>query len=115
MIKLTLLETGLKKALADNNFPGVINRIGSMLTLFFTKEESVSSFDDVCKCDIQIFSAYFKMALDSGIYLAPSQFEAGFVSIAHSDEDIDLTIAAANEAFKKTQIKTILNKNDINS
>lgn len=95
------LETGLKQALSDNGFTGVINRIGSMFTLFFTKEESVNSFDDVCKCDIGLFGKYFKLALDNGIYMAPSQFEAGFISIAHSDEDIDRTIEVANEAFSK--------------
>ncbi|MDA3928472.1 MAG: glutamate-1-semialdehyde 2,1-aminomutase [Prolixibacteraceae bacterium] len=99
--KSARLEKGLKKALVDNNVPGVITRIGSMFTLFFTKEDKVESFDDVCKCDTEFFAKYFKIALDSGIYMAPSQFEAGFVSIAHSNEDIDLTIEAANAAFKR--------------
>lgn len=99
--KSARLEHGLKEVLANNNYPGVINRIGSMFTLFFTKEESVNSFDDVCKCDNEAFVNYFKMSLDAGIYLAPSQFEAGFMSIAHSNEDIDKTIEAANAAIQK--------------
>ena len=99
--KSARLEKGLKEVLANNNYPGVINRIGSMFTLFFTKEESVNSFDDVCKCDNEAFVNYFKMSLDAGIYLAPSQFEAGFMSIAHSNEDIDRTIEAADAAIQK--------------
>ena len=99
--KSARLENGLKEVLANNNFPGVINRVGSMFTLFFTKEESVSSFDDVCNCDTSIFTKFFKMSLDAGIYLAPSQFEAGFMSIAHSNEDIDKTIKAADAAIQK--------------
>ncbi|MFA9391758.1 MAG: glutamate-1-semialdehyde 2,1-aminomutase [Prolixibacteraceae bacterium] len=99
--KSARLEAGLRQALIDNDFPGVINRVGSMFTLFFTKEESVTSFDDVCKCDTNLFAKFFKLSLDSGIYLAPSQFEAGFMSIAHSNEDIDRTIEAANAALKK--------------
>lgn len=99
--KSARLENGLKEVLALHNYPGVINRIGSMFTLFFTEAESVNSFDDVCKCDNAAFVSYFKMALDAGIYLAPSQFEAGFVSIAHSNEDLDKTIKAADAAIKK--------------
>lgn len=99
--KSARLENGLREVLELNNYPGVINRIGSMFTLFFTKEDAVNSFDDVCKCDTAIFAKFFKMSLDAGIYLAPSQFEAGFMSIAHSNEDIDKTIEAANAAIKK--------------
>jgi glutamate-1-semialdehyde 2,1-aminomutase len=98
--KSARLENGLKEVLANNNFPGVINRIGSMFTLFFTTEKSVNSFDDVCKCDTALFAKFFKLSLDAGIYLAPSQFEAGFMSIAHSNNDIDRTIEAANAALK---------------
>ena len=98
--KSARLEKGLKKALSDNNVPGVVTRIGSMFTLFFTKEESVNSFDDVCKCDTELFARFFKISLESGIYLAPSQFEAGFVSAAHTNEDIDKTIEAASSALK---------------
>lgn len=99
--KSARLENGLKEVLANNNYPGIINRIGSMFTLFFTEEDSVNSFDDVCKCDSKAFVNYFKMSLDAGIYMAPSQFEAGFMSIAHSNKDIDKTIEAANAAIQK--------------
>lgn len=99
--KSARLENGLKEVLAINNYPGVVTRIGSMFTLFFTEEETVTSFDDVCKCDTEVFSKYFKMSLDAGIYLAPSQFEAGFMSIAHAECDIDHTIEAADLAIKR--------------
>lgn len=93
------LEKGLKQALTDSGIPGVVNRIGSMFTLFFTEEKQVNSFADVSKCDTNRFAKFFKLSLESGIYLAPSQFEAGFVSIAHSDDDIDKTIKAAYHAL----------------
>ena len=76
-----------------------------MFTLFFTKEEKVTSFADVMKCDTKVFSDYFKYSLESGIYLAPSQFEAGFVSTAHSDEDIQRTIEASYNALQKIKQK----------
>ena len=99
--KSAMLGNGLKAALADLNFPGVINRAGSMFTLFFTKLPAVKSFDDVKTSDTGIFSSYFKLALEEGIYLAPSQFEAGFVSAAHHKNDIQHTIDSAHKAFEK--------------
>lgn len=98
--KSARLEKGLLEALKINGIPGVINRVGSMFTLFFTKEESVNSFDDVCKGNLNHFVSFFKSSLDAGIYLAPSQFEAGFMSIAHSNADIDRTVEAAEQAIK---------------
>lgn len=103
--KAALLEEGLQNNLKELNFKGLINRIGSMFTLFFTEEESVKSFADVCKCDTNIFGQYFKIALDSGIYLAPSQFEAGFVSNAHSNKDIENTVKASYMALKQLKNK----------
>lgn len=103
--KAGLLEEGLKNNLRELDFPAVVNRVGSMFTLFFTKEEQVTSFADVMKCDTKVFSDYFKYSLESGIYLAPSQFEAGFVSAAHSDEDIQRTIEASYTALQKIKQK----------
>lgn len=103
--KSGMLEEGLKKNLRDLDFPSVVNRVGSMFTLFFTKEEKVTSFADVMKCDTKVFSDYFKYSLESGIYMAPSQFEAGFVSAAHSDEDIQRTIEASYNALQKIKQK----------
>lgn len=96
-----LLEEGLQNNLKELQFDGVINRVGSMFTLFFTKEKNVNSFADVKKCDTALFAEYFRMSLESGIYLAPSQYEAGFVSAAHSNEDIEKTVEASYMALKK--------------
>ena len=96
-----LLEEGLQNNLKELQFPGVINRVGSMFTLFFTKEDSVKSLADVNKCDTKLFAEYFRISLDNGIYLAPSQYEAGFVSAAHSKEDIEKTVKASYAALKQ--------------
>jgi len=96
-----LLEDGLQNNLKELQFKGVINRVGSMFTLFFTQEESVKSLADVNKCDTNLFARYFKISLDNGIYLAPSQYEAGFVSAAHSKEDIQKTVEASYAALKQ--------------
>jgi glutamate-1-semialdehyde 2,1-aminomutase len=98
--KSARLGDGIKKCLADLNFPGVVNRVGSMFTLFFTKEQEVNSYADACTCDTALYARFFKMALESGIYLAPSQFEAGFMSAAHTTKKIDKTIEATYEALK---------------
>ena len=95
------LEEGLQNNLKELQFDGVINRVGSMFTLFFTKENSVNSFADVKKCDTALFAEYFRMSLESGIYLAPSQYEAGFVSAVHTKEDIQKTVEASYLALKK--------------
>ncbi len=99
--KSAKLELGLLQAAKETNIPIVINRVGSMFTMFFTTLQSVGSFDDVMKCDTERFSNFFKLSLGAGVYLAPSQFEAGFVSTAHTDEDIEKTIQAAKVAFSK--------------
>lgn len=94
-----LLE-GFADNLNETGIPGVINTVGSMFTLFFTEDEQVRSFGDVCKCDVDRFAKYFKQSLDNGIYLAASQFEAGFISAAHSNEDIGRTVEANRKALK---------------
>lgn len=92
---------GLQNCLNDLNYPGVINRVGSMFTLFFTNETAVKSYADAVKCDTVVYARFFKMSLDSGVYLAPSQFEAGFMSAAHTTKKIDKTIEAAYKAIKE--------------
>ena len=98
--KSARLGDGIKKCLTDLNFPGVINRVGSMFTLFFTEKEQVNSFADALSCNTSTYAKYFKMSLDSGIYLAPSQFEAGFMSAAHTTKKIDKTVEATFLALK---------------
>mgnify|MGYP000492361550 FL=1 len=79
----------------------ITQRAGGMFGLFFTDQSRISSFADVMACDSERFNRFFHAMLDQGVYLAPSAFEAGFVSAAHSDEDIQATIAAARKAFAK--------------
>ena len=102
--KAAFLADGLQKNLDELSFPGVINRVGSMFTLFFTPETEVNNFSDVMKCDTELFAKYFKLGLENGIYTAPSQFEAGFVSIAHTKEDLQTTIDKSFEALKKLSV-----------
>ncbi len=97
--KAAFLCDGLQNNLDKLGFPGVINRVGSMFTLFFSKGNEVKNFNDVKKCDTDQFAKYFKLGLEGGIYTAPSQFEAGFVSIAHTKEDLQKTIDASFEAL----------------
>ena len=70
-----------------------------MFGLFFTDKTEVSSYQDVMACDTEKFKLFFHKMLEQGVYLAPSAFEAGFMSLAHSDEDIDRTLAAADKVF----------------
>jgi glutamate-1-semialdehyde 2,1-aminomutase len=80
------LEAGLSEY-------GHVRRVGAMLTMFMT-DRGVRNFDDAQRCDVERYGALFRHLLQSGIYVAPSQFEAMFVSLAHSDEDIERTIGA---------------------
>jgi glutamate-1-semialdehyde 2,1-aminomutase len=80
--------------------PGVtVNRVGSMFTFFFTPD-AVTDWESAKKCDTARFAKFFHFLLERGVYIAPSQFEAGFVSAAHSEEDIRATAGAAQEFFE---------------
>lgn len=93
------LASGLKKAAKAEGIPLVVNHVGGMFGIFFTDSASVTCFQDVMKCDTERFKKFFHLMLQQDVYLAPSAFEAGFMSIAHSDEDIEKTITAARVAF----------------
>ena len=67
-----------------------VNRIGSLLCVFF-KQGGVSGFSDVEKSDLDLFAVYYRFMLEHGIYLAPSQYETMFISLAHTDEDLEYT------------------------
>lgn len=97
--KSALLSAGIEKAAKDAGFPIFSTRVGSMFCAFFTKGD-VRDWTSAAACDTKAFSKYFLAMLEQGIYLAPSQFETAFVSIAHTDADIDRTIEAAQKAFK---------------
>ena len=99
--KAIKLEKGLKENIQKTGTKAVINRVGSLLTLFFTNLEKIESFEEVMQSDKDKYAKYFSLALEAGVYLAPSQFEAAFISNAHSDEDIDTAIKASYEAMIK--------------
>ena len=96
----TLVEGIQAKAIAAN-IGMSINIVGSMFGLFFTQDDHISTFEQVMRCDQELFKQFFHGMLQEGIYLAPSAFEAGFVSAAHSDEDIAATIAAAERVLNQ--------------
>jgi glutamate-1-semialdehyde 2,1-aminomutase len=92
------LELGFQRALADKRVTACVQRVGSMITLFFC-EGPVRNWTDAATCDTKRFAAWHAGLLKRNVYWPPSQFEAAFISVAHSDEDIDTTIKAAGEAL----------------
>jgi len=95
-----LLEAGLADAAKDAGITVTINRVGSIMSCFFT-DRTVRNFADVQSTNIKQFKKFFAMMLEKGIYLAPSAYEAMFVSLAHSKSDIEKTIETAKESFQK--------------
>jgi len=98
--KAKRLSDGLAKAIENFEIPARVDRVGSIIGLFFTDME-VKNFEDAKTSDLDMFSSYYKKMLEKGIYIAPSQFEAMFVSAAHSIEHIDATLKAVNEVFEE--------------
>ena len=94
------LAAGIQEVVHSLGLPLSYNRVGSMATLFFTPTR-VIDYTTALTADARRFAVYFREMLDRGIYLAPSQFEATFMSDAHSDEDIDRTVGASREALRK--------------
>ena len=92
------LETGLARMAADAGVPFTSNRVGSMLTGFFC-EERVMDYVSAKRADTKRYARFFHAMLDWGMYFAPSQFEAAFVSVAHTEEEIDRTLEAAERAL----------------
>ena len=95
-----LLE-GLEVRAQKAGVPFVTNQVGGMFGLFFTEQSKVDSFTAVMACDTERFASFFNVMLEHGIYLAPSAFEAGFVSSAHDQEALDMTWTAAENAFSR--------------
>src|SRR5204862_2758309 len=89
---------GLRAAAAEAGIQATVNRVGSMMTAFFT-EGPVTDWLNAKKSDTDRYARYFRAMLEEGIYLAPSQFECAFVSLAHADELIEKTIDAARRAL----------------
>ncbi|ORU89394.1 MAG: glutamate-1-semialdehyde aminotransferase [Cycloclasticus sp. symbiont of Poecilosclerida sp. M] len=96
------LLSGLERLANDANIPFTANQVGGMFGLFFTDDPHITCFEQVMQCDQERFKRFFHAMLEQGVYLAPSAFEAGFVSAAHTDEDINKTLAAAKCAFEKS-------------
>lgn len=92
------LVNGVAAAAKDAGVAMTYNRVGSMFTWFFTPG-LVTDWDSASKCDTEAFGRFFRSMLDAGVYLPPSQFEAAFMSAAHTAEDVEQTIAAARQAF----------------
>ncbi len=93
------LAAGLEKVVENTDINVVVDRVGSMLGLFFT-DIDVNNFEDAKTSDLEMFSAYYKGMLQEGVYLAPSQFEAFFVSAAHTMDHIDATVRAAENVLE---------------
>jgi glutamate-1-semialdehyde 2,1-aminomutase len=93
------LVAGLRRALSEARIPAQVNATGSLATIFFT-DTPVRNYAEAKRSDTKRYARFFSEMLDRGIFLAPSQFEAAFVSTSHTSEDIDWTIAAAVESLK---------------
>jgi glutamate-1-semialdehyde 2,1-aminomutase len=99
--RTTQLLDGLQQLANEANIPFTTNQVGGMFGLFFSTEQNISRFEQVMQCDQERFKHFFHLMLEQGVYLAPSAFEAGFVSAAHSEQDINDTLNAAKIAFAK--------------
>jgi glutamate-1-semialdehyde 2,1-aminomutase len=95
------LTDGLREAAAHAGVPVSTESLGGMFGMIFTSDGPVRSYAQVAAADVDYFKRFFHGMLDEGVYLAPSAFEAGFVSAAHGDDEIDTTIAAAERVFAR--------------
>jgi glutamate-1-semialdehyde 2,1-aminomutase len=93
------LEEGLNRAIAATKVAARVQRLGSAFTLFFTPDP-VTDFASAKQADSARYGKFFHAMLDRGIYLPPAQLEAGFVSLAHTDADVDAFLVAAGEALR---------------
>ena len=89
----------LRKLAAAASAPFTTSQAGAMFGLFFSEDENIDSFEQVMACNLEHFRAFFHGMLDNGVYLAPSAYEAGFISAAHGEREADLTLTAAEKAF----------------
>jgi glutamate-1-semialdehyde 2,1-aminomutase len=96
-----MLAAGLRAAAAKSGVALTTNQVGSMFGFFFTDAATVTRYAQATACDIERFKRFFHLMLDEGVYLAPSAFEAGFMSAAHTDADIEQTLAAAARCFAR--------------
>jgi glutamate-1-semialdehyde 2,1-aminomutase len=94
------LVNGLRERAASAGIPLTSNHVGTMWGIFFSEEEHIVNYQQVMKCDIERFGKFFHGMLEAGVYLAPASYEAGFMSAAHTDDDIQFTLDAAAKVFK---------------
>ena len=99
--KTTTLVKGLQERADKAGIPFTTSQVGAMFGLFFTDQKKVTSFAQATACDLERFQTFFHLMLNEGVYLAPSAYEAGFVSAAHDDAAIQKTLDAAERAFAK--------------
>ena len=98
--KATKLLTGLQTAADEANIPFTTNQVGTMFGFFFNKNKNISRFAQVTEGNMEHFQKFYHGMLAEGIYLAPSAYEAGFMSLAHTEQDIENTILAAKKVMK---------------
>ncbi|SMM99764.1 Glutamate-1-semialdehyde aminotransferase [uncultured Candidatus Thioglobus sp.] len=99
--KAKKLTDGIVRKAQENNIPMTANVVGGMFGLFFTDADRVTNFEQTSECDVARFNKFFHLMLAQGVYLAPSAYEAGFISTAHTDADIQSTIEAAEKCLKQ--------------
>lgn len=99
--KTAYLAEGLRAMSLKNGIPMTTNRAGGMFGLFFTEKTEINTFADVMSCNVERFRQFFHGMLEEGIYLAPSAYEAGFVSITHEAEQLDATLEAADRVLER--------------
>jgi len=99
--KTKILVDGITQSAKKIGIPLAMNYVGGIFGLFFTNEKTIDSFEKVINCNKEHYNIFFHGMLEEGVYLAPSSYEAGFVSSSHSDDDIKLTIDTAEKIFKK--------------
>ncbi|MCH8538882.1 MAG: glutamate-1-semialdehyde 2,1-aminomutase [Alkalimonas sp.] len=98
--KTTQLIEGLQQAADRHGIPVTTNQVGGMFGLFFSSEPQITNYQQATQCDIEAFKRFFHLMLAEGVYLAPSAYEAGFLSLAHSEQDLADTLAAADRSFQ---------------
>ncbi len=99
--KTKRIAEGFKAAANKHGIPMAINYVGGMFGFFFTDEEKITGFEQVTKCNMEQFRAFYHGMLDEGIYLAPSAFEAGFLSMAHGEQELQATLDAADRVLAR--------------
>ena len=94
------IHEGFLQNIHETRTNAVINRAGSMMTLFFTNNGKIENYNDAVTCDLEKYAKYFKSMLDQGIYLPPSQFECMFISSVYSEKDIKKIIQSNKKALQ---------------